>query len=87
MEAHKHLGVTLSNNEQWHSHIDNILTSAAKVVGIMRKLKFTFTRISLDQLYFSYVLPVLEYSSVVWDGCSLQDSYALDKRQNGAVGS
>ena len=29
VEAHKHLGMTLSNNGQWHSHIDNILTSAA----------------------------------------------------------
>ena len=85
MEAHKHLGMTLSNNGQWHSHIDNILTSAAKIVGIMRKLKFTFTRITLNQIYFSYVLPVLEYSSVVWDGCSLQDSNALDKLQNEAA--
>ena len=65
VEAHKHLGMTLSNNGQWHSHIDNIMTSAAKIVGIMRKLKFTFTRITLNQIYFSYVLPVLEYSSVV----------------------
>ena len=51
----------------------------------MRKLKFTFTRITLNQIYFSYVLPVLEYSSVVWDGCSLQDSNALDKLQNEAA--
>ena len=79
------LGMTLSNNGQWHSHIDNILTSAAKIVSIMRKLKFTFTRITLNQIYFSYVLPVLEYSSVVWDGCSLQDSNALDKLQNEAA--
>ena len=85
MEAHKHLGMTLSNNGQWHSHIDNILTGAAKIVGIMRRLKFTFTRITLNQIYFSYVLPVLEYSSVVWDGCSLQDSNALDKLQNEAA--
>ena len=86
VEAHKHLGMTLSNNGQWHSHIDNIiLTSAAKIVGIMRKLKFTFTRITLNQIFFSYVLPVLEYSSVVWDGCSLQDSNALDKLQNEAA--
>ena len=50
----------------------------------MRKLKFTFTRISLNQIYFSYVLPVLEYSSVVWGGCSLQDLNALDKLHNEA---
>ena len=38
---HKHLGLTLSNAGTWHSHIENILSSASKVIGIMRKLKFT----------------------------------------------
>ena len=59
-------------------HFENILTSAAKIVGIMR-LKFKFTRVALNQIYFSYVLPILEYSSVVWDGRSSQDSNALEK--------
>ena len=27
---HKHLGITLSNNGQWHSHIDNIISNASK---------------------------------------------------------
>ena len=66
-------------------HIENILTSAAKIVGIMRRLKFKFTRVALNQIYLSYVLPVLGYSSVVWDGCSSQDSNALEKLQNEAA--
>ena len=41
-------------------HIENILTSAAKIVGIMRILKFKFTRVALNQIYFSYVLPILQ---------------------------
>lgn len=85
VEHHKHLGLTLSKNGQWHEHIQNILTSAAKIVGIMRKLKFTLTRVALNQIYLSYVLPILEYSSVVWDGCSLQDSNSLEKLQNEAA--
>ena len=51
----------------------------------MRRLKFKLTRAALNQIYFSYVLPILEYSSVVWDGCSLQDSNALEKFQNEAA--
>ena len=34
----KHLGLTLSKNGKWHSHIENILNNAVKVIGIMRKL-------------------------------------------------
>lgn len=82
---HKHLGLTISNNGQWHSHIDNIASSASKVIGIMRKLKYTLSRAALNQIYLSYVLPILEYSSVVWDGCTEQDSYTLEKIQNEAA--
>ena len=82
---HKHLGLTLSNNGQWHKHIENIITNAAKVIGIMRKLKYTFNRQALNQIYISYVLPILEYSSIVWDGCTLQESQTLEKLQNEAA--
>ena len=34
VEEHKHLGLTLSSNGQWHSHIDNIISSGSKVLGI-----------------------------------------------------
>ena len=51
----------------------------------MRKLKFSFSRSALIQIYFSYLLPVLEYASTVWDGCSTQNSDILDKIQNEAA--
>ena len=65
VDDHKHLGLTLSKNGKWHSHIENILNSAAKVIGIMRKLTFPLNRIALNHIYMSFVLPILEYSSVV----------------------
>ena len=51
----------------------------------MGKFKFTLSRIALNQIYVSYVLPIIEYSSVVWDNCSDQDAYALEKLQNEAA--
>ena len=44
---HKHLDLTFSSNGQWHCHIENIIKSASKVIGIMRKLKFTFSRVCI----------------------------------------
>ena len=85
MEFHKHLGLTLGKNGRWHMYIENILTGAAKILGIMRRLKFTLIRVALKKIYFSHVLPILEYSSVVWDGCSLQDSNALERLQKEAA--
>ena len=51
----------------------------------MRKLKYSWSRDALNQMYMSYMLPIGEYPSVVWDGCSKQDSVTLQKVQNEAV--
>ena len=85
VENHKHLGLTLSHNGQWTDHIHNIKSSAAKVLGIMRKLKFSLSRSALNKTYFSYLLPTLEYASSVWDGCTAQNADTLDKVQNAAA--
>ena len=85
VENHKHLGVTFNNRCLWNEHIQNILNSAWKVVGIMRRLKFVLNRQALNQIYLSYVRPVLEYSSIVWDGWSVNCSNSLDLLQNEAA--
>ena len=51
VKDHKHLGLTLGNNMKWDKHIETILKSASKVIGIMRKLKYNFSRIALNQIY------------------------------------
>ena len=85
VESHKHLGLTLKYDGKWTDHIHNVKTSAAKVLGIMRKLKFSFSRNALNEIYVSYLLPVLEYASIVWDGCAAHNSDILDKIQNEAA--
>ena len=51
----------------------------------MRNLKFSFSRNSLNQIYFSYLLPVLEYASIVWDECAAYNSDTLDKIESEAA--
>ena len=85
VSQHKHLGLTFSENMKWKCHIDSILTSASRMIGIMRKLKYVFSRRSLNQIYVTYVRPVLEFSSVVWDGCTIEQQNSLEKLQNEAA--
>ena len=59
----------------------NAKTSAVHILGIMRKLKFSFSLNALNQIYFSYLLPVLEYVSIVWDGCAAHSSDTLEKNE------
>ena len=85
VETQKHLGITITYNGKWHTHIETILSSAYKMLGVMRKLKYMFSRQALNQMYISYARPLLEYSSLVWDGCSEQDKTALERFQNEAA--
>ena len=40
-------------------------------------MKYSLSKYALNQMYMSYLLPVVEYASVVWDDCSEQDSQKL----------
>ena len=85
VENHKHLGLTLSSNGKWREHINNISVSASKILGMMRSLKFKLQRSSLNQIYISFLRPVLEYVSVVWDNCTVREKESLEKIQNEAA--
>ena len=85
VEDHKHLGITFSQNGQWHTHIEQIANTASKILGIMRILKYTLSRNALNQIYLYHLLPIIEYASLVWDGCTQQDSNTLQKIQNEAA--
>ena len=81
---HKHLGLTLSSDGKWHEHISNIISSSSKVLGMMRKIKFTVNRKSLNQIYISFLRPILEYGSSVWDSCTNYEKDNLEKIQHEA---
>ena len=80
-DAHKHLGVILSSNNKWTKHIDLIIDSASKSIGFLRKLKYKLSKDILNKLYLTYIRPLLEYASEVWDGCSITDSNRIEKVQ------
>ncbi|XP_060593627.1 uncharacterized protein LOC132748097 [Ruditapes philippinarum] len=79
---HKHLGIILSNDCSWHEHINFIVNKAWKRVHIMRRLKFTLDKKSLEVIYTSFIRPFLEYADVIWNNCSMAEKDILDKIQN-----
>ncbi|MCG7878111.1 MAG: reverse transcriptase family protein [Candidatus Thiodiazotropha endolucinida] len=83
--SHRHLGITFNEKGKWYDHIEQGLSSASKVIGVMRKLKYTFSYHALNQIYISYVRPILEYSSIVWDNCTVEQARSLEKLQNEAA--
>ena len=59
-----------------------IVNSTTKSLGKMRKLKNSISINAFNQMYISYLIPVVEYAPVVWDGCPEQDTKTLQKLQN-----
>ena len=85
VSTHKHLGLLFSNDCTWNNHINHIQDKAWFRVNIMRKLKFKLDRKCLEIIYTAFIRPLLEYGDVIWDNCTLQDKYELDKLQNEAA--
>ena len=85
VETHKHLGIYLSANNKRIKHIDSIIMCASKQVSYLGKLKYKLSKDTLNKLYCTYIRPLLEYRSEVWDGCSINDTNRLEQIQlNGA---
>ena len=80
-KSHKHLGLTITANLSWTLHIDTILKSVAKMNDVMKGLKYTLDKTTLEQIYFSFIRPKLEYGSHIWDNCNGTDSQRLENLQ------
>jgi len=64
---HKLLGVILSNDCSWSAHIKYVTEKAWKRINVIRSLKFTLNRRSLETIYLSFIRPLLEYGDVIFD--------------------
>ena len=81
VQNHKHLGITLSNDGKWHDHIRNVMLSVSKLIGVLRKNKFSLSRKTLNQIYVSFIRPKFEYASEVWDNCGIGNANKLEQLQ------
>ena len=81
--VHMDLGVTLSNDTKWANPIDGIYKSSSNKVAVLKKLKYVLNTETILHIYRCFILPIIEYASEVWDGCSkavenLLESIQLD---------
>ena len=53
LNSHKHLGVILSSNNKCTNHIDTIIQSTSKQISFLRKLKYKFSKNSLNKIYWT----------------------------------
>ena len=67
LKSAKYLGVTMQEDLIWDLHIDNICNKANQTLGFLRRnLRIGTTHLK-ETAYKTFVRPILEYASVVWD--------------------
>ena len=63
----KHLGVTITSDLKWNTHISNICTKANRTLGFLRRTLFSCSQDVKEAAYKGMIRPILEYGSSVWD--------------------
>jgi hypothetical protein len=79
--SHCHLGITLQRNGKWSQQIQKTVTKAKKRVDILRSLMYCLGRKSIEKLYKSFIMPILEYGGIIWDNCNDYEKEELEKIQ------
>ena len=67
VENIKFLGVAITNDLKWNTHITNICTKANRTIAFLRRTLFSCPQGVKEAAYKGMVRPVLEYGSSVWD--------------------
>jgi len=66
-ESAKLLGLTITTNLKWDSHVESLVLKANKKLYLIIQLKRSgFSQTHLRQIYLSMVRPVLEYAVALW---------------------
>ena len=74
------LGVTFDPKLSFERHIRSVAASASQRIGIMRRCLKTFDSVEVVYRCFnSFMLPVLEYASVVWGSAAHSHLALLDR--------
>ena len=82
VETFKYLGVLISQDMSWSSHIETTCSKAKKVLGLLyRKFYECSNTETLVQLYLSLVRPHLEYACSVWSPHLVKDINAIENVQ------
>ena len=66
MSSAKYLGITISDDLSWSTHIDNITESANQTLGFLKRNMRVHNKDLESVSYERLVRPQLEYASTVW---------------------
>ena len=77
----KDLGVTVSSPLSFNSFIDDVVGRAFRRLGLIYKLFVSKNPKTIVRLYKSFVRPILEYASVIWNPHTQTNTNKIERVQ------
>ncbi len=82
---HKHIGLNFNEKLTWDDHIKAICSKAMQRVGILKRTSRLIPRKAKETVYSAFIRPLLEYASVIFDGCTKKLANSLERVQRQAA--
>ena len=81
----KCLGFLLGEHLSWRNHNSVVENKVSKYIGILHKVKNTFSKGGLKNLYFSLVHSYLDYGNIAWGNITRTKLKKLASKQRQAI--
>ena len=81
----KYLGVLLSDDLRWDSHITNVTNKASKTLGFLRRNRKGGSMTIKEQAYKALARPTLEFRGPAWDPYTVKNINKLEAVQRRAT--
>ncbi|XP_053398165.1 uncharacterized protein LOC128556626 [Mercenaria mercenaria] len=85
VKENPYLGITISDNLKWATHINKICNRANSTLGFIRRNLKNCNKQFKETAYISLVRSVLDYSSTVWDPYLSKDITRIENIQRRAA--
>ena len=85
IQVHKHLGLYLTPKLNFETHIDNIISKCSRWIALIWKIQRKYPRFCLENVYTSYIRPILEYGHIVYDNITDHNIRRLEAIQRKAA--
>lgn len=85
VSEYKYLGLIISNNLTWNSHISNIINKVAPIVGALKRCSHQLNENTRYLLYNSFIEPHLRYLIPCWGNASEYLMKKLQRLQNKSI--
>lgn len=80
-----YLGVTITHDLKWDTHINSICAKANRTLSFLRRNLTGCSKATKDTAIKTYLTPVLEYASTVWDPYKVSNVHRIEMIQRRAA--